>query len=92
MLDTHFVSCCLSFTHFALLFKVLIDKWGKDTFKDDAKINIRLHNCPDLLISLKNLKAAYIGNSKFQLQDQFLIYLAIGQRQSDVKIPYHLLI
>ncbi|KAG5550000.1 hypothetical protein RHGRI_015086 [Rhododendron griersonianum] len=44
----------------AAVHKVLIDKWGKDTFKDHAKINIRLHNCPELFISLKNLKAAYI--------------------------------
>ncbi|KAH7866667.1 hypothetical protein Vadar_023432 [Vaccinium darrowii] len=44
----------------AAVHTVLIDKWGKDTLKDHAKINIRLHNHPESFISLKNLKAAYI--------------------------------
>lgn len=29
---------------------------------DDTKVNIRLHNYPESMIALKNLKAAYIGN------------------------------
>lgn len=30
---------------------------------DGVKINIRLHNYPETMIALKNLKAAYIGKS-----------------------------
>ena len=30
---------------------------------DGSKINIRLHNYPETMIALKNLKAAYIGKA-----------------------------
>ncbi|KAL6957624.1 DNA replication licensing factor mcm8 [Sarracenia purpurea var. burkii] len=52
----------------AAIHKVLADKWGHDILQDCAKINIRLHNYPESIIALKNLKAAYIGTSKFQLK------------------------
>ena len=42
--------------------QVLLTKWEKYKFDDDTKVNIRLHNYPESLIALKNLKAAYIGN------------------------------
>lgn len=35
--------------------------------EDVVKINIRLHNYPESLIALKNLKAAYIGNTQIFL-------------------------
>lgn len=38
----------------------------EDNFLDDGmKINIRLHNYPESMIALKNLKAAYIGKFNF---------------------------
>ncbi|RAL53674.1 hypothetical protein DM860_012289 [Cuscuta australis] len=43
----------------AALHKVMFMEWGKEMFDDCAKINIRLHNYPQV-IALKNLKAAYI--------------------------------
>lgn len=42
-------------------------KWGNENFDDCSKINIRLHNYP-LVIALKNLKAAYIGNFAIQYE------------------------
>lgn len=43
-------------------------KWGNEKFDDFcSKINIRLHNYP-LVIALKNLKAAYIGNFAIQYE------------------------
>lgn len=34
----------------------------EDLSENHAKVNIRLHNYPESMIALKNLKAAYIGN------------------------------
>ena len=42
-------------------------KWDSNMMEEFVKINIRLHNYPESLIALKNLKAAYIGNSNLQL-------------------------
>ncbi|EXC16277.1 DNA replication licensing factor MCM8 [Morus notabilis] len=47
---------CLS----AAVHKVLLTKWEKYHMDDDTKVNIRLHNYPESMIALKNLKAAYI--------------------------------
>ncbi|XP_054802072.1 probable DNA helicase MCM8 isoform X2 [Prosopis cineraria] len=44
----------------AAVHKVLITKWESDQLEDGAKVDIRLHNCPETMIALKNLKAAYI--------------------------------
>lgn len=41
--------------------KVLLTQWESNRIEDDIKINIRLHNYPESMIALKNLKAAYIG-------------------------------
>jgi DNA helicase MCM8 len=35
--------------------------WEKNKLEDGAKVIIRLHNYPETMIALKNLKAAYIG-------------------------------
>lgn len=43
--------------------QVLIATWESDQLEDGAKVDIRLHNCPETMIALKNLKAAYIGIS-----------------------------
>ncbi|KAF5750356.1 DNA helicase MCM8 isoform X1 [Tripterygium wilfordii] len=43
----------------AAVHKILLTK-GENMFEDGAKINIRLHNDPESMIALKNLKAAYI--------------------------------
>ncbi|KAL7251724.1 hypothetical protein ACSBR1_013559 [Camellia fascicularis] len=50
----------------AAVHKVLSTKCGNNILEDGAKINICLHNYPESIIALKNLKTAYIGNSKFQ--------------------------
>lgn len=42
--------------------QVLLSKGENDSMEGCAKINIRLHNYPESMIALKNLKAAYIGN------------------------------
>ncbi|CDP06703.1 unnamed protein product [Coffea canephora] len=47
---------CLS----AAVHKVLMMKWDSNMMEEFVKINIRLHNYPESLIALKNLKAAYI--------------------------------
>ncbi|KAL2489415.1 minichromosome maintenance 8 [Forsythia ovata] len=47
--------CC-----FTPLFKVLFSNGENDGMDGCAKINIRLHNYPESMIALKNLKAAYI--------------------------------
>ncbi|XP_062117205.1 probable DNA helicase MCM8 [Humulus lupulus] len=47
---------CLS----ASAHKVLLNKWDKSELEDGTKVNTRLHNYPQSLIALKNLKAAYI--------------------------------
>lgn len=39
---------------------VLLSKWESDKPELAAKVDIRLHNCPETMIALKNLKAAYI--------------------------------
>ncbi|MCD9641047.1 DNA replication licensing factor mcm8 [Datura stramonium] len=44
----------------AALHKVFYSKLGDESFDDFVKINIRLHNYPQSMIALKNLKAAYI--------------------------------
>ncbi|EEF37149.1 DNA replication licensing factor MCM8, putative [Ricinus communis] len=44
----------------AALHKVLLAKLEENILEDGAKINIRLHNYPESMIALKNLKAAYI--------------------------------
>ncbi|XP_060201627.1 probable DNA helicase MCM8 [Lycium barbarum] len=44
----------------AALHKVFFMKLGDESFDDFSKINIRLHNYPQSMIALKNLKAAYI--------------------------------
>ncbi|KAG8648488.1 hypothetical protein MANES_08G003200v8 [Manihot esculenta] len=43
----------------AAVHKVLLTKW-ENILEDGTKINIRLHNYPESMIALKNLKAAYI--------------------------------
>ncbi|GMP50519.1 hypothetical protein CsSME_00017107 [Camellia sinensis var. sinensis] len=44
----------------AAVHKVLSTKCGNNMLEDGAKINIRLHNYPESIIALKNLKTAYI--------------------------------
>ncbi|KAK4272902.1 hypothetical protein QN277_021395 [Acacia crassicarpa] len=44
----------------AAVHKVLIAIWESDQLEDGAKVDIRLHNCPETMIALRNLKAAYI--------------------------------
>ncbi|VVA97025.1 unnamed protein product [Arabis nemorensis] len=45
----------------AAVHKVLLGQWETNEFDNVMKINIRLHNYPESSISLKNLKATYIG-------------------------------
>ncbi|KAF8069353.1 hypothetical protein N665_1141s0014 [Sinapis alba] len=45
----------------AAVHKVLLSQWETNDFDNVMKINIRLHNYPESSISLKNLRAAYIG-------------------------------
>ncbi|XP_026418412.1 probable DNA helicase MCM8 isoform X1 [Papaver somniferum] len=45
----------------ASVHKVLLPKGIESESEDGIKINIRLHNYPESVIALKNLKAAYIG-------------------------------
>ncbi|XP_010464617.1 PREDICTED: probable DNA helicase MCM8 [Camelina sativa] len=45
----------------AAVHKVLLGQWETNEFEKDMKINVRLHNYPESSISLKNLRAAYIG-------------------------------
>ncbi|KAK2418080.1 Minichromosome maintenance (MCM2/3/5) family protein [Trifolium repens] len=44
----------------AAVHKVLLSEWENDKLELAAKVDIRLHNCPETMIALKNLKAAYI--------------------------------
>ncbi|GAU35335.1 hypothetical protein TSUD_337270 [Trifolium subterraneum] len=44
----------------AAIHKVLLSEWENEKLELAAKVNIRLHNCPETMIALKNLKAAYI--------------------------------
>ncbi|POO01589.1 Mini-chromosome maintenance protein [Trema orientale] len=44
----------------ASVHKVLLNKWEKNQLEDGTKVNIRLHDYPQSMIALKNLKAAYI--------------------------------
>ncbi|KAK7337029.1 hypothetical protein VNO77_17587 [Canavalia gladiata] len=44
----------------AAVHKVLLSQWENDNPELGAKVDIRLHNCPETMIALKNLKAAYI--------------------------------
>ena len=43
--------------------QVVLNNLEKNMMVDGAKINIRLHNYPETMIALKNLKAAYIGKA-----------------------------
>lgn len=43
--------------------QVLLTKWETQKLDVGAKVNIRLHNYPETMIALKNLKAAYIGKT-----------------------------
>lgn len=58
ILIVSFCPCCL---------QVYFMKLGDDSFDDFVKINIRLHNYPQSMIALKNLKAAYIGKNDIPL-------------------------
>ncbi|XP_034693977.1 probable DNA helicase MCM8 [Vitis riparia] len=40
--------------------QVLLTNWDDNRLEDGVKINIRLHNHPETMIALKNLKSAYI--------------------------------
>ncbi|GAV82272.1 MCM domain-containing protein, partial [Cephalotus follicularis] len=40
--------------------RVLLTKWENKKLEDRMSVNIRLHNYPESMIALKNLKAAYI--------------------------------
>ncbi|KAA8516516.1 hypothetical protein F0562_016978 [Nyssa sinensis] len=44
----------------AAIHKVLFTIWENSRLEDSVKVNIRLHNYPESIIALKNLKAAYI--------------------------------
>ncbi|KAJ9181622.1 hypothetical protein P3X46_009734 [Hevea brasiliensis] len=44
----------------AAVHKILLTKWEENILENGTKINIRLHNYPESMIALKNLKAAYI--------------------------------
>ncbi|KAM4089890.1 hypothetical protein ACJW30_09G018100 [Castanea mollissima] len=44
----------------AAIHKVVLNNLEKNMMVDGVKINIRLHNYPETMIALKNLKAAYI--------------------------------
>ncbi|RVW98802.1 putative DNA helicase MCM8 [Vitis vinifera] len=44
----------------AAVHKVLSTNWDDNRLEDGVKINIRLHNHPETMIALKNLKSAYI--------------------------------
>ncbi|XP_057718737.1 probable DNA helicase MCM8 [Arachis stenosperma] len=44
----------------AALHKVFLSNLENDKPELDAKVDIRLHNCPETMIALKNLKAAFI--------------------------------
>ncbi|XP_062165844.1 probable DNA helicase MCM8 isoform X2 [Alnus glutinosa] len=44
----------------AAIHKVMLTIWEKNKLEDGAKVIIRLHNYPETMIALKNLKAAYI--------------------------------
>lgn len=47
--------------------QVLMAKQKNSRFEDGMKINVRVHNYPESMIALKNLKAAYIGNAILSL-------------------------
>lgn len=44
----------------AAVHQILSSRWRNNILDDEAKINIRLHNYPESVIALKNLKAVYI--------------------------------
>ncbi|KAJ8754157.1 hypothetical protein K2173_002056 [Erythroxylum novogranatense] len=44
----------------AAVHKVLLMQWNDNILDEGMKINVRLHNYPESMIALKNLKAAYI--------------------------------
>lgn len=46
--------------------------------EEGMKINIRLHNYPESMIVLKNLKAAYIGTLRIQLSSYIFSFLHIS--------------
>lgn len=45
----------------AAVHMAMLSKWKNCNVETEGKIKIRLHNHPESMISLKNLKAAYIG-------------------------------
>ncbi|XP_010543366.1 PREDICTED: probable DNA helicase MCM8 [Tarenaya hassleriana] len=45
----------------AAVHKILLAQWETNDFVDVKRVNIRLHNYPESLTTLKNLRAAYIG-------------------------------
>ncbi|CAL5334815.1 unnamed protein product [Camellia sinensis] len=57
----------------AAVHKVLSTKCGNNMLEDGAKINIRLHNYPESIIALKNLKTAYIDMILFAYMTDRLV-------------------
>ncbi|WCJ34583.1 minichromosome maintenance 8 [Euphorbia peplus] len=49
------LSCLAAAVH-----KLYFNKWEENILEQGVRINIRLHNYPESMIALKNLKAAYI--------------------------------
>lgn len=45
----------------------------RERLADITKVNIRLHNYPESMIALKNLKAAYIGTLYVKFELAFII-------------------
>lgn len=45
----------------------------RERLADITKVNIRLHNYPESMIALKNLKAAYIGTLDVKFELAFII-------------------
>uniref|UniRef100_A0A0R0KSJ9 Probable DNA helicase MCM8 n=1 Tax=Glycine max TaxID=3847 RepID=A0A0R0KSJ9_SOYBN len=50
----------LLYDTYLVLTQVFLSKWVNGDLEHGAKVDIRLHNCPETMIALKNLKAAYI--------------------------------
>ncbi|MFS8004446.1 putative mini-chromosome maintenance protein [Helianthus anomalus] len=53
---------CMSAAVHKVLYDLNVEEWD-----DSTKVNIRLHNHPESMIALKNLKAAYIGIFNFTM-------------------------
>lgn len=58
-----------------LLKQALSTNWDDNSLDDSVKINIRLHNHPETMIALKNLKSAYIG--KFMIENQIAVLCSL---------------